>query len=100
MANKSRLLSPPLVILAQLIRSGESTLSCLKRSTGLSYRTLISGLEVLKAFGLVSEKRFGRIRLYALRNGEETSKIGIGELVDCAYNLSLLEKRLAASGSS
>lgn len=51
-------------ILKILLRQGQANISLLVRETGLHHRLVVKHLEDLKAANIVSEKKFGRVRLF------------------------------------
>jgi predicted transcriptional regulator len=55
------------VILDVLKKYGETNITRLARLTGLHYRVLVKELKRLIEEGYVEERRFGRLRLFKLR---------------------------------
>lgn len=55
------------IILDILEKYGELNISRLARLTGLHYRVLVKELRELVEEGYVEERRFGRLRLFRLR---------------------------------
>ncbi|MFQ6085981.1 MAG: ArsR/SmtB family transcription factor [Candidatus Bathyarchaeia archaeon] len=61
-------------VLKVLLRVGELNVSEIARRSGLNYATANNHLEALERAGLLREKRFGRIRIYRVRDDDERLK--------------------------
>lgn len=62
---------PEGVVLNILRTQGECNFNYLKKSTGLSYRSLNRVLETLVSKGVIVEKRIGRLRIVKLVESRE-----------------------------
>ncbi|MEM3671338.1 MAG: winged helix-turn-helix domain-containing protein [Thermoprotei archaeon] len=51
-------------VLSFMLEKGETNISELVKSTGLSHRSVANAAEKLSELGVIREKRFGRIRIY------------------------------------
>lgn len=58
-------------VLRVVLDTGELNISEIARRAGLNYATTNNHLEALERAGLILEKRFGRIRIYKCRDGDE-----------------------------
>lgn len=58
---------PKIEILSFLLEEGEANITTLVRESGLGYRTVERHLRELRELGLVTERRFGRIRIVKLK---------------------------------
>ena len=54
------------MVVKLLIEKEEINISAICRETGLNYRQAMKYIEKLVNYGLIKEKRFGRIRIIAL----------------------------------
>lgn len=61
---------PKMRILSLLLEVEELNITMLVRESGLGYRTVEHHLKELQELGLVTEKRFGRIRIVELRRND------------------------------
>ena len=53
-------------ILIMLLSLGEATPTQIRRTLGLSYSTVTRHIDELKSLGIVSERRFGRVRVFTV----------------------------------
>lgn len=51
-------------ILKSLAINGELSITSIIRMTHLNHKNVLKHLRILKAFNIIQEKRFGRIRIY------------------------------------
>lgn len=61
---------PKMEILSFLLEEEEVNITRLVRKSGLGYRTVERHLKELRELGLVTEKRFGRIRIVKLKESD------------------------------
>jgi DNA-binding transcriptional ArsR family regulator len=55
-------------IIRMLLRSDELNISEIVKLTKLNHNSVVQHLDLLKRAGFVTEKNFGRIRIYSVRN--------------------------------
>ncbi len=53
-----------------LLEEGQANISRIVRETGLPHRLVIKHLEALKEHNIVSERRYGRLRLFEVDLGD------------------------------
>ena len=61
---------PKIEILSLLLEEEEINITTLVRESGLGYKTVERHLKELREIGLVTEKRFGRIRIVKLKGND------------------------------
>ena len=61
---------PKVMLLALLIEKEEMNITALVKESGLSYRTAEAHLKELGESGLITEKRFGKIRIIKIKKGD------------------------------